>query len=52
MRVRIIKPTKRYNKGELVDVSRNVAFGLIDSGVGILSKDMVIEDYKTKKVKK
>lgn len=48
MRVKIIKNHKSYSKGEVVEVSRNVAFGLIDSGYGILSKDMTEQDYKVK----
>ena len=52
MRIKIVKNKKQYKKGEVVDVSRNVAFGLIDSGVGILSKEMTDVDYKTKGVKK
>lgn len=48
MRIRIIKSNKRYNKGETVDVSKNVAFGLIDSGFGMISKDIVQDDLKVK----
>lgn len=53
MRVKIIKNTFHYKKDEIVEVSNNEAFGLIDSGYGILTKDMTVQDYKvTKKVKK
>lgn len=46
MRIRIIKSQGKYKKDEIVDVSKNVAFGLIDSGVGVISKDMTPDDYK------
>lgn len=47
MRIRIIKDNKQGKKGDIVDVSKNVAFGLIDSGVGVISKDMTENDYRT-----
>lgn len=46
MRIRIIKDSKDYKKNEIVEVSKNVAFGLIDSGIGMISKDMAPDDYK------
>lgn len=52
-RVRIIKLFKGYNVGDIVDVSPNIAHGLIDAGVAVISKDMVSEiDYGTKTLKK
>lgn len=48
MRIKITKDHKQYKKGEIVDVSKNEAFGLIDSGVGIVSKDMTVTDYRVK----
>lgn len=45
-RVKIVKPHKQYKVGEIVYVSPNEAFGLIDSGVGIKTKDMTAMDYK------
>lgn len=48
MRVRIIKSTKKHRVGEILEVSRNVAFGLLDSGVAVISKDLISVDYKTK----
>ena len=51
-RIKIIKPHRRYKIGDTVEVSNNEAFGLLDSGVGIKSKDMVQVDYKTKIRKK
>lgn len=49
MRVKFIKDHKEHRRGQVADVSRNEAFGLIDSGVAMLSKDMAPEDVKTKK---
>lgn len=51
MRIRILKDYKNYRKGEIVEVSRNVAFGLIDSGNGTQSKEITERDIKTKRVK-
>lgn len=45
-RVKIIRPGSKYKVGDIVYVSRNEAFGLLDSGYGVKSKDMVAEDYK------
>lgn len=33
MKVRIIKNHKKYNVGDVIEVTPNVGFGLIDSGV-------------------
>lgn len=46
MRVKIVNNYKQYKKGEVVDVSPNVAFGLVDSGNAIISKDMTNDDIK------
>lgn len=55
MRIRIVKPTHKYKLDEIVEVSRNEAFGLLDSGCGVISKDITNSDYrpviKTKKSK-
>lgn len=51
MRVRFIKKHKDYASGDVIEVTPNVAFGLIDSGYAILSKDMTEDDYKPKKTK-
>lgn len=48
MRVRILKAHRDYSVGEIVEVSRNVAFGLIDSGRAEVTKDMGAPDYKIK----
>lgn len=52
MRVKILKDTFHYKKGEIVEVSKNEAFGLIDSGSGILTKEMTVNDYQTDNIKK
>lgn len=46
MRIKIIKDQGSYKSGNIIEVSPNVAFGLIDSGIGIISKDMNPDDYK------
>lgn len=52
LRVKIIKPHKRYQVGETIYVTKNVAFGLIDSGYATLTKDMTSTDMTTKGVKR
>lgn len=52
MRIRITKTTKDYKAGTIVEVTRNVAFGLIDSGVAVVSKDVTTSDMTTKKAKR
>lgn len=52
MRVKLLKDHKGTKAGEVLEVSKNEAFGLIDSGKAKISKDMVASDYKTKGVKK
>lgn len=51
MRVKMVKSNKFHKAGEVVEVSPNVAFGLIDSGMAVLSKDMTPDDYKQAGVK-
>lgn len=51
LRVKLLKPTKYGSVGSVVVIDRNEAFGLIDSGKAILSKDMTSDDIKTKTVK-
>ena len=50
MKVRIIKNHKKYTIGEVVAVTPNVAFGLIDSGVAQV--DRMYTAPKTGKAKK
>lgn len=47
MRVKYLRDHKGHSKGSVVSVSPNEAFGLIDSGVAIISKDLTEQDYKT-----
>ena len=47
-RVKIIKPGSKYKMGEIVYVSNNEAFGLIDSGFAIKTKDLTPVDYNVK----
>lgn len=47
IRVKIIKPHKKYNVGETVYVTPNEAHGLIDSGFAEKTKDMTATDYRT-----
>lgn len=48
MRVRITKSTTKYKAGTIVEVSPNEAFGLIDAGVGEVSKEITEHDSLTK----
>lgn len=50
MRVKIIRNHKNHVKGQIEEVSPNVGFGLIDSGVAIVSKDIAEPETKTKGV--
>ena len=45
-RVKLLKDCKQGKKDAVVTLSPNEAFGLIDSGVAIVTKDMVESDYK------
>lgn len=51
IRLKIIKPHKKYSVGETVTVTRNEAHGLLDGGFAEKSKDMVATDYRTAKVR-
>ncbi len=51
MRIKIIKTNNKYQAGTTVEVSKNVGFGLIDSGIGIVSKDIITSETKTTGVK-
>lgn len=46
MRVKFVKVSNMYKVGDTADVSPNVAHGLLDSGIAIISKDMIPDDYK------
>ncbi len=45
-RLKMIRPTRKYKKGELVYVTKNVADSLIRQGFAIVAKDMTEQDYK------
>lgn len=51
MRIRLTKDHKQNKKGDIVEVSRNEAFHLIDSGLGMVSKDMTERDTRTRRKK-
>lgn len=46
MRIKFIKNHKGHAKGTVLEVSPNEGFGLIDSGVASVTKDMQPDDYK------
>lgn len=47
IRIKIIKPHKKYKVGETVYVTPNEAHGLLDGGYGEKTKDMTASDYRT-----
>lgn len=49
VRIKIIKDGQ-YKSGDIVTVSRNEAHSLIERGEGMISKEMSVQDYKTRKV--
>ncbi len=51
-RIKLIKDHTTGKAGDVFNVTPNIAHGLIDSGIAILSKDMNPTDYKTKKPRK
>lgn len=48
MRVKIIKTGSKYKVNEVIEVSKNEGFGLVDSGFAIATKDMTARDYAQK----
>lgn len=48
IRVKLLSTGRHGKKGEVVSLSNNEAFGLIDSGQAELTKDMTQGDMKTK----
>lgn len=46
MRVRIVKTTKHYNKGEVIEVSSMHGLDLIRSGLGVMTKDITEEEME------
>lgn len=47
VRIKIIKPHKKYSVGDTVYVTPNEAHGLIDGGFATRTKDMVATDFRT-----
>lgn len=45
MKVRIIKDHLQYRRNQVIEVTKNVGFGLIDAGVAIVDKMM--SEYRT-----
>lgn len=52
MRVRILRDHKQYKEGEVTEVTPNIAHGLIELGVAMISKDMTPKDYRTNRFRK
>lgn len=52
IRLKIIKPHKKYALGQTVYVTPNEAHGLLDGGFAVHTKDMTQTDMKTKGVKR
>lgn len=50
-RVKLLKATKYGAINSIVVMDNNEAFGLIDTGQAILTKDMTSDDYQTSGVK-
>lgn len=48
MRVRIIKQHPKYRRNQIIEVTRNVGFGLIDAGYAIVDKSITSLDTRTK----
>lgn len=46
MKLRVIKSYKEYSKGDVIDVTPNVAHGLIEKGVARIDKMMTRENYR------
>lgn len=46
-RIKLIKDSGKYKKGQVVYIDNNEAFALIDSGLALKTKDLIEVDYKT-----
>lgn len=46
IRVKLLKPSKYGVVNSIVVIDNNEAFGLIDSGTAVVTKDMTVVDYK------
>lgn len=52
IRLKIVKPHKKYALNEVVEVSRNEAHGLLDGGFAVMTKDMTATDYKVNRIRR
>lgn len=52
LRVKIVKAHKKYAVGQVVEVTRNEAHGLLDGGFAVMSKDMTETDYKVDRIRR
>lgn len=50
IRVRFIKNYKNFTKGDISSFSNNEAFGLIDQGIAMVSKDITETDTSITKI--
>lgn len=48
IRVKIVQRNQKYAVGSVQNLTNNEAFGLLDSGLAILSKDLTEQEYKIK----
>lgn len=48
MRVKLLKDYDDHKKGEIIDVKKDEAFWIIETGHGIYTKDMTPKDYRSK----
>lgn len=49
VRLKIVKPHKKYNVGQTVEVTRNEAHGLLDGGYATYTKDVTMTEYPKSK---
>lgn len=47
-RVKLIKDYDNYKKGEVVNLSKKEAFWVVETGVGLYTKDMTAQEIRTK----
>ena len=50
-RVKLLKNSKHGTKGMIITLDNNEAFGLIDSGDAMITKDITPDDYINKQEK-
>jgi hypothetical protein len=52
IRVKILKDYRDFKSGQTITLSNNEAFGLINSGIAQITKDMNNRDLKVKGLKR